>query len=276
MTEGIGANLETDLMRLLEAWDAKRYGKYPGFVVDNQDPDKRGRLLVTVPGVVDESDWALPCMPFGGLADHGWFMVPEVHAQVWVEFVAGDIDRPIWTGTFWQKDDTVPQEAAKAEPTTRILKTPGGNFLQFDDADGEEQIILRHTKEAELSMDKDGTVTVKDAQGNTLILDADAGEVLLEDTNGNSLALTSSGITLEDANGNTVELGSSGITIEGQQVVLKGSTVMLAGQGGEPVLKGTSFLTAFAAHTHPSAMGPTGPPIPGAESNSLSTKVMTS
>jgi hypothetical protein len=50
---------------------------------------------------------------------------------------------------------------------------------------------------------------------------------------------------------------------------------MLAGQGGEPVIKGTSFLSAYGTHTHPSSMGPTGPPVLTSEAYALSTKVMT-
>ena len=58
-------------------------------------------------------------------------------------------------------------------------------------------------------------------------------------------------------------------------VTLEASQVALGGSGGEPVIKGTSFLTLFATHVHPTAMGPSGPPIPQGEMSSLSTKVMT-
>jgi hypothetical protein len=59
-------------------------------------------------------------------------------------------------------------------------------------------------------------------------------------------------------------------------VTVEGALVTLGGQGGEPVIKGTSFLTLFATHVHPTAMGPSGPPVPQGEMSSLSTKVMTS
>jgi hypothetical protein len=88
--------------------------------------------------------------------------------------------------------------------------------------------------------------------------------------------MEASGTTLEDSNGNKIEMAASGVTVTGQQVVVKGTQVMLAGQGGEPIIKGQSFLTLFATHVHPSAMGPTGPPIPQGEMSSLSTKVLTS
>jgi phage baseplate assembly protein gpV len=256
----------------------KYYGKYRGFVDDNADPKKMARLKLLIPSVLGTTatDWALPCLPFGGLADQGLFSVPEVGAQVWVEFEEGDLRQPIWTGTFWQKEDDVPEEAALDEPTTRLLKTPSGHRLQFDDESGEEKITLYHMSEAEMSIDENGTVALTDAGGATVTMDADAGEIVIEDANGNTLTMTSSGTTVEDANGNKIEMAASGITVKGQQVVVEGSQVMLGGQGGEPIIKGQSFLTLFATHMHPTAMGPSGPPIPQGEMSSLSMKVMTS
>lgn len=255
----------------------KVYGKYRGFVVDNADPEKRARLRLSVPSVLDEevTGWALPCLPFGGLADQGWFSVPEIDAQVWVEFEEGDLSHPIWTGTFWQQSGDVPAEAALDPPTTRLLKTPSGHLVELDDKEGEERFFLSHSKGAEIEIDKDGTVAVTDAKGAKLTLDADAGKVIVEDANGNTLTMSSSGTTVEDANGNKIEMAAAGVTVSGQKVVVKGTQVMLAGEGGEPLIKGQSFLALFATHIHPSAMGPTGPPVPQGEMSTLSMKVTT-
>jgi len=270
--------MEEMIRRLAQEVRSKRYGKYRGFIADNADPEKRARLRLVVPSVLAETEtgWALPCLPFGGLADQGLFLVPEIGAQVWVEFEEGDISCPLWTGTFWQTEDDVPEEAALAEPTTRLLKTPSGHRLQFDDAAGEERFILHHPSEAEIEIDSNGTIALTDANGAKVTLDAEAGELLIEDANGNSVNLTSSGTTVEDANGNKVEMAASGVTVKGGQIVLDGSQVMLAGAGGEPILKGQSFLTLFMTHVHPTGVGPSGPPVPQGEASALSTKVLTS
>lgn len=270
--------MEETLIRLARHIDEKRYGKYRGIVSDNKDPQKRGRLKVFIPSVLadQDTDWALPCLPYGGAAQQGMFMVPEVDAQVWVEFEEGDIHRPIWVGTFWQQEGDPPEDAAKEEPTTRLLQTKSGHILQFDDADGEEQFRLHHPAEAEIVIDPNGTISLTDAQGATVTLDADAGEILIEDANGNSMLMSSSGTTVEDANSNKIEMASSGITVKGKDIVVEGSSVVLGGAGGEPVIKGTSFLTLFATHTHISPfLGiPTSPPIPQGERSSLSSTVM--
>ena len=124
--------MEEALVQLSERVNERRYGKFRAVVTDNQDPEKRGRLRLRIPSVLgdQESDWALPCLPFGGGTGgrFGLFLVPEVDAQVWMEFEEGDPDRPIWTGTFWQQQSDVPEDAVRDEPTTRLLQTPSGHI----------------------------------------------------------------------------------------------------------------------------------------------------
>ena len=242
------------------------YGKYRGFVIDNKDPEKRGRLKVKVPSVLGDQDtgWALPCLPFGGLADQGLFMIPQVDAQVWLEFEEGNIDHPIWVGVFWQQESDVPTEAALAEPTTRVIKTPSGHVLQFDDADGEEQFRIAHPAGSEVIIDPNGSISLEDAAGAKVMLDADTNKIVVQDSNGNVLTMDSNGTVVEDSNGNKIEMAASGITVKATQIIIDGSQVHVGGSGGEPLIKGTTFLSMFNSHIHnctaPGA--PSGPPIP--------------
>ena len=253
------------------------YGKYRGVVTDNQDPDRRGRVKLIVPSVLDDqvTDWALPCSPYGGVPQQGLFMVPDIDSQVWVEFEEGDINRPIWVGTFWQQQSDVPEDAAKDEPTTRLLQTGSGHILQFDDQAGEEQIRLHHAADAEILIDRHGTVSLTNASGAVLKMDANK-EVILEDCNGNLMIMNSSGTKVECSNGHTIEMTASGITAESPKIVLKGDQIHLGDEGGEPLIKGQSFLNLFATHVHtvsPVVGGPTSPPITQGEINTLSTIV---
>ena len=272
-------DMEETIIGLARQAGERRYGKYRAVVTDNQDPRRCGRLKLQAPSVLadQETDWALPCLPFGGLADQGMFMVPETGAQVWVEFEEGDISRPIWTGTFWQQESDVPSEAAKDEPTTRLFKTPSGHTMQFDDEVGNEVFRLHHPAGAELSIDENGTIKLVDAGAGTLTLDAEGSKIVLEDSNGNTLTMSSAGTVVEDSNGNKIEMAASGLTVKGQQIVVEGTMVSLGGQGGEPLIKGSTFLSLFATHIHtaPPLGGPTTPPIPQGEISSLSTKVTT-
>lgn len=270
-------DLVADLARRVHG---KYYGKYRGFVADNADPDQLGRLTLKIPSVLgaEVSGWAMPCLPFGGTAGIGWFVIPEPKAQVWVEFEEGDPRRPIWTGTFWQNQGDPPDDAHKTPPTTRLVQTAAGHRLQFDDGDGHEQLRLHHAGGAELVIDEHGTITITDQAGNAITLDAAGEQISLADTHHNAVTLRASGIKLEDGNHNTLELAASGVTISSAgEIVLDAKAVVLGGRGGEPVLKGQGFLTLFKTHVHTATSlgSPTSPPTPQGEDATLSTAVTT-
>jgi Type VI secretion system/phage-baseplate injector OB domain len=105
---------------------AKYFGKYRGKVVANVDPLHLGRIQVEVAAVLGEARqaWALPCTPYAG-ADVGWFAIPPVAANVWVEFEQGDPDYPIWSGCFWGERQ-LPQNARVDEPAkVQVLRVVG-------------------------------------------------------------------------------------------------------------------------------------------------------
>ncbi|MBD2158533.1 phage baseplate assembly protein V [Leptolyngbya sp. FACHB-16] len=116
------------------------YGKYRGKVVNNIDPLYLGRVQVSVPYILGEGrlSWALPCVPYAGKGV-GFYAIPKLNSNIWVEFEAGDPDYPIWTGCFWGKGDLpLPPPAA---PTTKMFKTDTIT-LTFDDAPGAGGITI--------------------------------------------------------------------------------------------------------------------------------------
>ncbi|HEY9697914.1 MAG TPA: phage baseplate assembly protein V [Trichocoleus sp.] len=110
------------------------FGKYRGKVANNIDPLMRGRLQVSVPSILGEGrlSWAMPCVPYAG-KNLGFYALPPINANVWVEFETGDPDYPIWTGCFWGKGEL--PVLPPAPPTTKMFKTDTMT-LTFDDAPG--------------------------------------------------------------------------------------------------------------------------------------------
>ncbi|MHC2284114.1 uncharacterized protein involved in type VI secretion and phage assembly [Bradyrhizobium diazoefficiens] len=241
------------------------YGKYRAFVTDNSDPEKRGRVKLTIPSVLGStaSEWALPVTPYGGAAGIGFFAIPPVDAQVVAEFMEGDISAPLWTGTFWRQQSEMPEELPSGEPTLKLLKTESGHLFSLEDKDGEETITLKSSAGATLELDPEGSVALTDKNGATVTVDAKAGEIRIEDTNGNALVLSSSGIAATDGSGNEISTSASGVKVSGATIEVKGQSVVLGGAGGEPLVKGPSFMAIFNTHMHnctaPGA--PSGPPI---------------
>ena len=88
--------------------ETKWLGKYRAIVMDNNDPERRGRIRVQCPTVLGNylSSWCEPCIPYA--TDYaGDYYVPPVNEAIWVEFEEGDVDKPIWGGG-WYKVDSSP------------------------------------------------------------------------------------------------------------------------------------------------------------------------
>src|SRR5262245_49088177 len=103
---------------VLEHFTDRFFGKYRGRVTDNKDPLNRGRIRALVPEVLAEEScsWALPCAPYAGTGS-GFFAIPSPGAGVWIEFEAGDVSRPVWTGTWWANEEVPSDEqGAQARP----------------------------------------------------------------------------------------------------------------------------------------------------------------
>jgi uncharacterized protein involved in type VI secretion and phage assembly len=256
------AQRSNDLDRHRGRW----YGKYSGTVVDDKDPQKQGRLQVEVPSVWrgPKPRWARPCFP------PGQFFTPPVGAKVWVEFEAGDPHYPLWVGIWWAQQE-VPEKAALDEPTTRMITTPSGHTVQFDDKDGEEAITVHHKADGFLSIDAKGSVVVGNASGSIIYLNADDGEVSVISEQGHRITLTGDGLALTHNDGSFVDVRGDNVTVSGSsKVQVMANNVSITGGGvslgsGSPqfgVVLGSPAFELFLNHTHPSAMGPTGTPLP--------------
>lgn len=197
-----------DLVRQVEH---RYHGKYRGFVVDNADPEQLGRIKAQVPSVLGDqvvTGWALPCVPYGGMPGQGFLAIPDIDAGVWMEFEEGDLEFPVWVGTYWSKPGGTTELPARNDPdgapgtvadppTRKIFKTAKGHTIQFEDADDEDMIVVHEA-----------------TNGHTITLDADG--IKITDGTGNYLQMTDAGVTLHsevpftiDAPGQPVEVVAS-------------------------------------------------------------------
>ena len=72
------------------------HGVYRAVVKDNRDPDNLRRLRLQVQTTGTEiTDWAWPVEPAGIHVN-----VPEIGQGVWVSYIGGDPEYPIWHGQF--------------------------------------------------------------------------------------------------------------------------------------------------------------------------------
>ncbi|MFI9561193.1 phage baseplate assembly protein V [Nonomuraea endophytica] len=155
--------------RHIEDSGRKHWGKYRGFVIDRDDPDRLGRLKVRVPSLLADAlpGWAWPVTPYGG-AGIGLFALPGRGDIVWVEFMEGDLAHPLWTGCAWAKPDgrsEVPQQALSGYPSAVVLTTASGHSIVLSDQDGHERITVQAANGCEVILDAAADrITVKAAE----------------------------------------------------------------------------------------------------------------
>ena len=157
------------------------FGKYRGKVELNLDPLGLGRVQVSVADVMGDGTlaWAMPCLPGAG-PGVGFFTIPPVGANVWVEFERGDPDYPIWCGGFWDAGDT-PATMGPTQPVTHVWA--GDNFrFEILDAPGLGEL----------------TLTITTATGDATLT---AGAASMElSFSGSTVSLGADGVTINNGN----------------------------------------------------------------------------
>jgi len=149
----------------------KFYGKYRGTVVNNVDPEQRGRIMAMCPDVsgLALTSWALPALPIGGL-QMGMFSVPMIGSGVWIEFEQGDIDYPIWTGVYWGSAAEVPALSHLLVPGVPgiALQTVLANGLIISDVPGPTGGIMLMSATGAMILINSVGITISNGQGASI------------------------------------------------------------------------------------------------------------
>jgi uncharacterized protein involved in type VI secretion and phage assembly len=188
------------------ALQGKWYGIYPALVSDIKDPDGTGRVKITLPWSPDTGSdkyetWARLATFMGGNNRGSWF-VPDVNDEVLVSFEAGDPRRPYVLGGLWNGNDSPPESMDGAgQNNKKVLRSRNGVKITLDDTQGREAFI------------------VETPAGQKITLQDGPGSVEIEDSNGNSIKLDTSGITVTASakvtvNASMVQVSASMVTVD--------------------------------------------------------------
>lgn len=143
-----------------------------GEVVDNADPDLRGRVQVRLHSASMEI-WASVIVPSAG-EGYGVSFMPRIGEIVVIAFVAPEV--PLILGSVWSGPESAPADGDPNEDHYAV-RTPAGTVIDFDDSDGPN---------VEIRTDSGYRINITEGDGGSITIER--GSQIVE--------LTSSGIDI--------------------------------------------------------------------------------
>ncbi len=182
------------------ATDKKIYGVAVAMVINNFDSTGQARVQLSLPWLPGFQPWARLATLMAGMM-RGTFFVPMVGDEVLVAFNQGDVREPYVIGALWNTMDRPPALTPTDAYNKRLIRSPLGHELEFDDAlqsvtlksnllstvtlDAEKAKISTPT--ASVTIGKLGDVTISAATKLTLeapIIEINAKTALTMDSKG--------------------------------------------------------------------------------------------
>ena len=150
----------------------RRYaGVVIGIVKSLDDSKGEGRIKVEFPWLAEgqRSAWAPVATPLAGNS-RGMFFMPELGDELLLSFEHGDFDHPFVIGFLWNGADLPPE----SDNNNRIILTPGGHTLRFEDGENTKKIIIRSNGGHEIILDDASagqTITIETKGRQKVVLD---------------------------------------------------------------------------------------------------------
>ena len=150
--------------------DNKYYGIYPSFCALNKDPEQRGRIKVKCPEILGGSTLSAWCEPCVNVAydNGGDFYIPVINEGVWIMFIDGDVNKPVWIGGWWQQSKTPLSSGYNDVDKIRIIKyadcviTMKNNMIDINIGQGSTELLINNGKLTIVGdVDITGNVTVQ-------------------------------------------------------------------------------------------------------------------
>ncbi|TWF45691.1 uncharacterized protein involved in type VI secretion and phage assembly [Chitinophaga polysaccharea] len=156
--EGIPVDIASPVINI---HDFPRCEPQSAIVTDNRDPKGLGRIRVRFRWQEQgSSPWLRTLTPYGG-KDKGFYFIPEVYEEVWVDFEDGNPEAPFVVGAAW--NGKAAAGFGDVQNNIKAIKTRSGHEIRLNDSDGQESITIS---------DKGGNIIHMDTQGTKISLSA--------------------------------------------------------------------------------------------------------
>jgi phage baseplate assembly protein V len=151
--------------RLDAPTDRRIFGVAPAQVVNNIDETNMGRVQVRLPWMPGFEPWARVSVLMAG-DSRGTYFIPQVGDEVLVAFNQGDIREPFVLGSLWNGQDTPPAQETADPVNTRMIHTPSGHEIAFDEDMG--SITITSSTQHKITIDPD-QIEITNADGTAVL-----------------------------------------------------------------------------------------------------------
>lgn len=174
--------------------------------------DDLGRVQVAIDwpdGADDHGAWVPVAQPWAG-AGHGTTFWPRVGDRVLVEFIDGDPDRPVVSGSLYTESAKPPAPLPDAK--RRTLLTGAAGTIMLDGSGSHERIVIDANRDCELLAANDLTIT---ADGDGMV---EAGSDLTVES-GSDLTLRSGDASIRLTSVGDIDVAGRNVTITAEKKI---------------------------------------------------------
>ncbi|VAW60032.1 VgrG protein [hydrothermal vent metagenome] len=218
-------------------------GLQTGIVIKlDEDPDSQYRIQVSVPLLQADNEgvWARLANYYAS-AGFGAFFIPEIGDEVVLGYFNNDPSYPVILGSLYSEKNTSPEELT-AENFTKSLTTASKLKITFDD---DKKVI-----------------TLETPGGHSIVMDDDAQNIVVTDSNSNVTEMNSSGIAMSSpgditlkadgkisltATGNIEASATGDVTVDGMNITASANTAFTAKGNASSELSASGTTTIKGA-----------------------------
>ncbi len=183
--------------RIDEPEDRRISGITVGQVIANCDTTHAGRVKVRLSWLPGYEPWARLA-----LVDRGIFFIPQVGDEVLLQANRGDVTELYVVGCLWNGKDKPPAQQQGDPANKRIIRTPQGHDITFDD--------------------QAGTLTITSVDKRRITLSKDKVEIAIDEQATSKISI--------DQNGNVTITAKASIKLEAPSISISGDNLEIKGK----------------------------------------------
>lgn len=199
-------------------------------VIDNKDPDQKGRVRVKMNWQDGEmkTSWLRIVSPDAGMSDvvssnRGFVFIPEIGDQVLLGFRYNDPNRPYVLGSLFNGKNSA---GGGDNNKSKSITTRSGCSIVFDDDENKGAMMLKDGAGNTVCLDGDKTISFNSLESISLV----SGDAAIELKNDGTVNIIGKNITISGSDSTALATSESSVCTSSDTVTVGGQKVEIIGK----------------------------------------------